>query len=108
MKFTIQIITTIVLSFILQYYLPWWTMALGALAIGYVVKNKGYASFLAGFLGVGFLWLGMALFVDVATHSILTEKVNQLLPVNAFLLTALVGGLVGGFAALTGSLLSEM
>ena len=105
MKFIIQIISTIAASFLMQYFLPWWTMALGAFVIGYAVGNNGYLAFLAGLLGVGLLWLGMSLFIDIATHSILTGKVNQLLPVNSFLLTALVGGLVGGFAALTGSLL---
>jgi len=82
-------------------------MALGAFVIGYVVGNNGYLAFLAGFLGAGLLWLGMALFIDIATHSILTQKVNQLLPVNAFLMTVLISGLVGGFAALTGSLLKS-
>ena len=105
MKFLIQLLATSAVCFLLQYFLPWWTMALGAFAISYVVGNNGYLSFLAGFLGAGLLWLGMALFIDIATHSILTQKVNQLLPVNAFLMTVLIGGLVGGFAALTGSLL---
>jgi hypothetical protein len=45
-----------------------------------------------------------AFYLDFKTDSILTAKVNQLLPINAFLLTALVGALVGGFAALTGTL----
>jgi hypothetical protein len=36
---------------------------------------------------------------------VLTDKINKLLPVNAFLLTAIIGGVVGGLASLTGSLL---
>src|SRR5258706_5332170 len=107
MRFIIQILATTVLCFILEYYLPWWTMGIGAFAVGYFFGNKGYLSFLAGFTGAGLLWLGMALTIDVATHSILTQKVNQLLPVNALLMTTVVGGLVGGFAALTGSLLNS-
>jgi hypothetical protein len=108
MRFLLQLLVTIILSFILQTYLPWWTMALGALAVGYVIGNKSYVSFLAGFMGTGLLWLGVALSIDIATHSILTQKVNQLLPVNSLLLTTLVGGLVGGFAGLTGSLLKAV
>ena len=46
-----------------------------------------------------------AFYIDALTHSILTEKINRLLPINAFLATLLVGGLVGGFASLTGSLM---
>lgn len=105
MKFVIQIITTIIACFLLQTFLPWWTMAIGAFVIGYILANKGYVSFTAGFLAVGLLWLGMAFYIDQSTHSILTEKVNRLLPLNSFILTTLIGGLVGGFAALTGALL---
>jgi hypothetical protein len=80
-------------------------MAVGAFIISYLLGNKGFTSFAAGFLGVGLLWLSMALFVDFTTNSILSEKLNRLLPVNSFLITFLIGGLVGGFASLTGSLL---
>jgi hypothetical protein len=105
MKFAIQLIATIIVCFLLQTFLPWWSMTIGAFAIGYALANKGYVSFASGFLGVGLLWLGMALYIDSATHSILTEKVNNLLPLNSFILTTLIGGLVGGFSALTGALL---
>ena len=106
MKFLYQLIATIILSFLLQNFLPWWTMAIGSCAIGYYFGNKGFISFCAGFLGVGLLWLGMAMFIDVSTQSILTAKINKLLPLNVFVLTTLIGGLVGGLASLTGSLLS--
>ena len=108
MKFLYQLIATMILSFILQNFLPWWTMAIGAAALGYFFGNKGFVSFLIGFLGVGLLWLGMAMFIDVSTQSILTEKINKILPLNVFILTTLVGGLVGGLASLTGSLLNSI
>jgi hypothetical protein len=104
MKFLIQVLITIAICFLLQTFLPWWTMAIGSLAIGYGMGNKGGVSFAAGFIGVGVLWFGMAYFIDQTTHSILTEKVNKLLPLNSFVLTTLIGGLVGGFSALTGAL----
>jgi hypothetical protein len=62
---------------------------------------------LAGLIGVGTLWLAMAIYIDYSTHSILTEKINKLLPLNAFLLTTLVGGLVGGLSALSGALVKS-
>ena len=106
MKFLYQLIATILVSFVFQNFLPWWTMAIVAFTLGYFFGNKGFASFCAGFLGVGLLWLGMSVFIDVSTHSILTEKINRLLPLNVFVLTTLIGGLVGGLASLTGSLMS--
>lgn len=75
--------------------------------VAFAVGNKSGVSFAAGFVGVGILWFGMAFYIDQATHSILTEKVNKLLPLNSFVLTTLIGGLVGGFAALTGALLKQ-
>jgi hypothetical protein len=107
MKFLIQIIATIIVCFLLQTFLPWWTLAIGALAVSFIAGNKSGASFAAGFVGVGILWFGMAYYIDQTTHSILTEKVNKLLPLNSLLLTTLIGGLVGGFAALTGALLKQ-
>ena|SRR5271154_4812155 len=108
MKFLIQVFATIILCFILQYFLPWWTMAIGAFGVGYFSKNKGYISFFCGLLSIGLLWLTMAFFIDVTTQSVLSQKVNNLLHVNALLLTGIVGGLVGGFAALTGSVLGNL
>ena len=107
MKFLIQLATTLVVCFVLQYFLPWWTMAIGACAISYVTENKGYVSFLAGFTGAALLWLAASFYIDLVSSAILTEKVNKIFPINVFLLTALTGGLTGGFASLTGSLLKS-
>jgi hypothetical protein len=105
MKFVIQLLVTTAVCFILQSFLPWWTMAVGAFTVAYLMGNNGFPSFLAGFFGVAILWIGMAFYIDALTHSILTEKINRLLPINAFLATLIVGGLVGGFASLTGSMM---
>jgi hypothetical protein len=107
MKFIFQVIITALVAFVFQSLLPWWTMAIGAAGVGYFLGNRGLLSFCAGFLGAGLLWLGMAMFIDISTQSILTEKINRILPLNSFVLTTLIGGLVGGFAALTGALLKS-
>jgi hypothetical protein len=105
MKFLYQVVVTIIGCFIVQYFLPWWTIAIIALIAGYIFHNNGLSSFAAGFLGAGLLWLVMAYYLDAATQSILTEKVNKLFPLNVFIMMTIVGGLVGGFAALTGTLM---
>ncbi len=103
MKFILQVVVTGIVCFVFQRIFPWWSMAIGALLVGFVFSNSGLQSFLAGFIAIALLWLGMALYTDVTTQAILTEKINTLLPVNVFVLTTLVGGLVGGLASLTGS-----
>lgn len=108
MKFLIQLLFTIVLCLLLQLFLPWWTLAIGAFAVAFVFDNKSFPSFAAGFLGVAILWVAMAGFITITTDSILTTKLNQLLPVNSFIITALVGGLVGGLGGLTGALFRKL
>jgi len=108
MKFLIQLLITIALCFLLQYFLPWWTMAIGAFAVAFLFDHKSFPSFAAGFLGVAVLWAVMAGFITLTTDSVLTSKLNQLLPINSIALTALVGGLVGGLGALTGSLFRKI
>lgn len=80
-------------------------MPIGAFLVGFVFSNTGFKSFLAGFIAVGLVWVGLAFYIDNATQSILTDKVSQLFPINIFVLTGLIGGLLGGFASMTGSLL---
>ncbi|MBS1542398.1 MAG: hypothetical protein JST14_02085 [Bacteroidetes bacterium] len=104
-----QTLFTAALCFILQYFFPWWTMTLGAFAAGWYFGNKPGVSFLAGLLGVGLLWLATATVIDAESQATLTEKVAQLFPTKTkpllFLLTAVIGGLPGAFAALTGAYL---
>src|SRR5258708_6362088 len=105
MKFLLQTLTTLAGCFIVQYFLPWWTMALVTLVVGYGFHNGGALSFVAGFLGAGVLWFLMAYYLDSTTQSILADKMNKLLPLNVFVMTSVIGGLVGGFAALSGTLM---
>lgn len=105
MKLLIHILITGITAFILQSFLPWWTMAVGAFVISFLLNNKPTSSFIAGFLGIGILWLGYTWYIDYSTESILTNKLNQLLPLNSVLLTFLIGAIIGGFASLTGALI---
>jgi len=104
MKFAIHIAAILIVCFLLQYFLPWWSMAIGAAIVGFASGNSALKSFAAGLIGVGLLWFFMALYIDVATDSILTAKVEKILPLHPFILTVLIGGLVGGLASLTGAL----
>jgi cell division protein FtsX len=81
-------------------------MAIVAFGLGYYFQNKGFISFLSGFIGVAMLWFVVAYRIDASTQSVLTEKINRIFPLNVFLLMVIVGGLVGGFAALTGALIN--
>ncbi len=111
-KFIIKIVFTAVVAFLLQIYLPWWSVVIAGFAISFILSSGGMSSFFAGFLGVGLLWFTLALFIDNANDGILSNKVAQIFTLpNSFLLiliTAIIGGLTAGFGALSGSYLRDL
>jgi hypothetical protein len=111
MKFLAHFVAVLLLSWILQSFLPWWTMAVGAFATGLFFRQDGFRSFLAGLLGVGLLWFLVAWYVDASTDSILSGKIAGIFPTKTvgllLIVTAFIGGLVGGLASMTGGIISN-
>ena len=108
MKFVITTLLIALLSFLSGLYLPWWGVALAAFLVSALVPQRPGLSFLSGFLALFLLWALLAWSIDAANNSILSKKIAEILPLggNPYLLiivTAFVGALVGGGAALTGS-----
>jgi hypothetical protein len=108
MKFIIAVLLIALLSFAAGLYLPWWSLALAAFVVALLIPLKPWQSALAGFLGLFLLWSLLASWIDMKNQHILSQKIAQLLPVGGsvlllILLTAFVGGLVAGCAALTGA-----
>ena len=108
MKFLITTLLIIFLSFIAGLYLPWWSIAIVAFAAALLIQPRIGFGFLSGFLGIFLLWAALAFWIDNANESILSKKIAYLFPLGGstlllILITAFVGGLVGGFAAMAGS-----
>ena len=108
-KVLLKIGFTAVLAYLLQSMLPWWSMAVASFLISLIISTKGFSSFISGFLGIAFLWMILASYVDITTGSILGERIAGLFTLpnswSLIMTTSLIGGIVGGFAALTGSTL---
>ncbi len=108
MKYFIGILGIIVLGFIVQSFLAWWSIVLVAAIIGASYKWSNFQSYLVGFLGVFILWGAYSAFLNNANDGILAGKMGTLFGgLEAFqmvLITALLGGIIGGFGALTGRL----
>lgn len=106
-KVILKIGFTAVLAYLFQFMFPWWSVVIASFLISFIISSNGISSFIAGFLGIAMLWFLLAVFIDMKTDSILTQRVAGIfsLPNNflLILITALIGGLVGGFGALTGS-----
>ena len=110
MKFLAATILTALLAFISGLFLPWWGIAITSLLVALLVHQKAGKAFLAGMLGVFILWAGMAWWIDMKNNGVLSKKVATVLPLggNAILLiilTGIIGGLVAGMAAMSGSFL---
>lgn len=110
MKFLVALVLTIILSFIAGLYFPWWSIAITAFLVALLVHQKAWKAFLSGFLGLFLLWAALAEWIDIKNDNILSARIAELLGIghNSLLLvliTGLAGGLVAGFAALSGSYL---
>ena len=109
MKFTVVVLLTALLGYAAPLYFSWWSFAVTSFIIALFVHQKVWAAFGATFLGLFLLWAIMALMIDSANDHLLSQKIAMILPLHGssellILMTALVGGLVSGFAGLTGSL----
>lgn len=110
MKLIVNIIVIALLSY-LSALIGWWEwdFVIIAAIVGYLNNANGWSSFLSGFLGVGGLWMGYAHWLNYHNEGLLADKMAGVLSLGSgfemVLLTAVVGGLVGAFATLTGSLL---
>ena len=110
MKFITAILLTGLLGFAAGVLpvLPWWGFAISSLLVAILVHQKAGKAFLAGFIGLFLLWGGLAWWIDTENQGILSHKIAEVLPLGGnsyllILLTAFVGGLVSGLAALCGS-----
>lgn len=108
MRFALATLLTITLSFIAGLYLPWWSVAAVAFLVALLVKqNIGWAS-LSAFAAAFILWGGLSLFIHVRNEGVLAKRIAYLFPLNGnvfylILITAFVGGIVAGLAAMSGS-----
>lgn len=112
MKFLISTLLIALLGFLSGLYLPWWGVALGAFLVSALIPQRPGLAFLSGFLALFLLWALLAWSMDAPNKSILSVKIAQILPLGGstillILVTAFVGALVGGGAALTGSYLQK-
>jgi hypothetical protein len=110
MKFITAIILTALLAFTGGLWFGWWIIAVSGFVVALLVHQRPGKAFMAGFAGLFILWAGLAWWIDLKNEHILSTRIASVLPLggNSFLLiivTAIVGGLVAAFAALSGSYL---
>lgn len=106
----IQFILTAIITWLAQLFLPWWSLVIIAGIIALFFTHKyGATSFFVGFLSVGLVWfLAAFMATNGVDNQILPAKMGELFGglsrMSLILTTAAIGGIMGGFGALTGSL----
>ena len=112
MKLILTTILIILFSFISCLFFPWWSIAIVAFIISILIPQRPWVSFLSGFIALFLLWGFLSLWISMENGNILAHRVSLLIwktdsPFLLILSTALIGSLVSGLAALTGSFLRQ-
>ena len=108
MRFLLSVLLIFVFAFLAGLYLPWWSIAIISFLVLLFIPQGIGRSFLAGFTGVFLLWAGLAFIIDIRNESILSQKIAALFSLGdasllLILITGLIGGVVAGLAAMSGS-----
>lgn len=106
----VTVLTYAVFSYLGGMVLPWWGFVPIIFLLSAIINQKNLISFLAGFLSIFSLWIILTLIIDTANDHILSERTAMILPFNGstwllILVTGSIGGILGGMAAMSGSLL---
>ena len=106
MRFVSAVIVCMLAAWMLGLWLPYWSLSLSALAVGFLMRPGNGTAFLAGLLAGALLWGGLAYMADAANGHILATRVGKLLGTNAMGLVAITG-LLGGVLAALGMLVGS-
>lgn len=94
--------------------MPWWIISILPFVLVFFLGTKPFPAFASGFISVFGLWVVYAYLLSAANDHLLADKVAVLLTAITknstrflFLFTGVIGGLVAGLSALTGSLLKQ-
>lgn len=113
MKLVISLMLTSMLTFAFGLFLPWWSLILASFFVALAAGNKALPSFIAGFLGVFLLWGIMTWMISSGNHHILAHRMSRVIlkndnPTLLIVITAFIGGILGGISAWNGSILRNL
>lgn len=112
MKFFAAFIVTALLSYAAGFYFPWWSISIAAFVVAALIPQKPGRAFLSAFISLFLLWGVLALMIDIKNDHLLSEKISQLFfTVKSYslivIVTGMIAGITGGFAALAGAYLRK-
>ena len=113
MKFLVSLILIMLLSFALGLYLPWWSIGVVGFIVAIIIQQTPGMSFVTGFFALLLLWGGLSFWINSNNGHLLAHKASSLIfktdnPWLLMFVTAIIGALVAGFGAMTGSYLLKL
>ncbi|MEZ5043705.1 MAG: hypothetical protein R2828_27660 [Saprospiraceae bacterium] len=92
---------------IVQQLLPWWSIWVLGIVIGFFIKPGGaLKAFSIGFVGAALLWGAYAFWLNWQNGGIMATRIGTLFgglnPGSLLVITALFGGIFGGLGTLCG------
>lgn len=107
-KIIYGLLVFLVLSYLLQLFLPWYSLAFAGIAAGYFSGGKPTQGLVLYFLAGALLWGLVAFIKDSSSSSMLSARIGILFgnqsPGALLGLTALIGGITGGLGGWCGVL----
>lgn len=90
-------------------FLPWWGLGVVFAVGGLLFVKPLWQELLFGLLLGAALWTGISFIISAQNHHILYHRFvdGKILPLNPFLLTAILGGLHGLIGSLFGHMLEK-
>ena len=103
----------VLLGVLAQLLFPWWIIAVVALYVGYFVHESPAKSFAYGTAAVTLMWLTYAGIQSSMNGGLMSTSISgmtggKLSAAQLMIFTGVLGGLVGGFAAMTGTMLRQL
>lgn len=106
-----EILLLIFISSISQFFFPWWSMTICAFVIGFLMLKTTKSAFSKGFIAIALLWIIVASVQYFSGAEIIATRVSPLVklphPAIAIAITGLLGGIIAGFATLSGYQLKQ-
>ena len=103
----------LVLGAIAQLLFPWWVSAVVAFWVGFWIADSPGRSYLYGFASMLLMWSIFAGFQSSANGGLITTAFSNIFGGKVsggqlIMVTGFIGGLVGGFSAMSGTLLRHI
>ena len=96
----------VVLSAVLQLFLPWWVVAVVPFAVYF--WRPGNSAFWVSFAAIAFVWLAYGFYLHLVSDGAMSNRIAEIFSLSngyiLLLVTAFIGGLVGGISGLSGFL----